>query len=511
MMLKVFFASLLSSSAGEGIDISYEQDVIEASSDLDVVSLLQERITQRLVHRSIDLSSSEDIEKSLGNKNKQQRKANKSSNQDVEKSVGKRRRPQRPKSSTQVEGDVEKFVLIVDAGSSGSRLRIFQLTPGPTRDSQLHQVKVAEEDDDSFETEPGLSDYSGRIAEAGPSLAGLLTAAAKYVPAASRSSAKLYIKATAGMRLLPAAESAAVFDSVRSYMSKKENCPFHFMSAEVVSGQAEGFFGYIGANHHLGNLASVGGPRVGVLDLGGASTQIAFKSPMDIRAHQFQFYNEGKRQSIYDTSYMRFGQDQVVLRSKETLAKADSNAERLDHPCLNRGYEEVTEVLGKNVTFVGSGDATRCSVIVKNLLHTDYECLMPPCAIMGRHMPAMHGDFQAFAAFFYAANGLGLVGWSESKVIQPQQIRTAAESYCALSIEEAVTQSGSKLKYAKNYCTSGMLIHHLLAAYGFADDSSSITFSRKVNGHNMGWTLGAALYETTALPMTKYEPGCSSQ
>jgi len=391
-----------------------------------------------------------------------------------------------------------QYVLLIDAGSTGSRLRIFTRT---VDGRSLQQIVVADEDEDLFRAEPGLSAYASNVEGAGPPLVGMLQAAQLYVPEEHQARANLYLQATAGMRLLPRSQSHAILEAVRNYLEQPSQVPFLFRAAEIISGEREALFAYMGINSHLGRVGTDN--EVGILDLGGASTQVAFKTSQDIRANEFHYYWEGARNDLYTSSYMRFGADAAVLRSKQALvAESADGALEVTHPCFHTGFSEETELQGRVVTFIGSSNPSECSQLMLGLLHTEYECMMEPCAIMGNHMAAHDNDFYAISAYFYTANGLGLLGWNDVAVLEPGQIQERTSQFCALSWDDAQAATFSPPRYSKNYCALGNYISHLLTAYGFPSASRKITFSRKIDGRDADWTVGAALYEVDAMPLS---------
>merc|ERR1711920_656427 len=88
------------------------------------------------------------------------------------------------------------------------------------------------------------------------------------------------------------------------------------MSASIISGEEEAMFAYLGLNQVLGWRV----PTVGILDLGGATTQIAFKPRGFIRQGRVAFYTGHVRSEAYASSYMRFGIDQGLSRAKELIS-----------------------------------------------------------------------------------------------------------------------------------------------------------------------------------------------
>lgn len=385
-----------------------------------------------------------------------------------------------------------QYTIIIDAGSSGSRVRMFNVSQ-----SSVSQIVPTDADEDSFETEPGLSDYASNPSGAGPSLSGILNAATSYIPSSAQASTPVFVKATAGMRLLEPSVVNAIFESVQQLL-ESDDFPFAFGSAMVISGEEEALFGFVAVNSYLGTLY---GESLGAMDLGGASTQVAFQPENMIRDGKFMNYMGDTRMSAYTKSYMRFGQSEALLRSEERLVRS-VNATTITHPCLHTGYSEEVTIGGVTYNFTGGSDGAACDTLVRSLLQLDVECVMTPCAIFGNYMPAIGTtQFRAFSAFFFAVNGMGLVGWNGEMTISRKTIYDTAMSHCALNQTAASAVSGSSVRYSRIYCFAGLYTANIMMAYGFGEDDMRVTFSRKIAGNTLDWALGAAMYEMHMMPM----------
>lgn len=369
----------------------------------------------------------------------------------------------------------------------------------------MDEVVPSDEDEASFETEPGLSSFASDPDNAGPSLKPLLDAAKKYVPADSWSSTRLWVKATAGVRSVESGELQPLVKSVDAYLAKSENCPFKSEGFDILAGEEEAIFAWTTVNSLTKSLEEPA-KRVGILELGGSSMQIAFTPIGDVFSNKFSFYVGSQRTSLYAHSYPQFGMNDMVDRAKmASIPEGHDAAEPVDFPCFNSGWSEPWEVEGTTYTFKGTGDFTKCSAIVDDLLGVDMECLLPPCAMRGVHTAPVPVDkrFYGISAFFFVANGLGLVGWKEAKVVTPKAIVDAAETLCGKTYEEAKADGSSDWKFLKQYCLGGIYAHRAFKSFGFADDSESITFARKIDGQSAGWTLGAAMYEAEMMPKVR--------
>lgn len=141
--------------------------------------------------------------------------------------------------------DETAYMVMVDAGSSGSRAHVFNLRwklagvhAGVLEaDVKLPDVELPSK---KLKIEPGLSSYEHSPSAAGGSLLGLIEFAKTHVPRAHWSSTPFVVAATAGLRLLPPQTATAILDSCEHTL--RTNSPFLISLDNVVllSGEDEG-------------------------------------------------------------------------------------------------------------------------------------------------------------------------------------------------------------------------------------------------------------------------------
>jgi Golgi nucleoside diphosphatase len=297
--------------------------------------------------------------------------------------------------NSKVSYDPLYFGLIIDAGSSGTRVRIFRWTLRSKVD--LTEVAPVDEDESLFEVKPGLDSYADDPRAALPPLSKMLKAAQGYVPKAVWDESQLFLKATGGMRLLERSKADRLMKTVREFLSDAENCPFKFVSAEIISGEQEAVFSYITTNYNLGTL-STPSKTAGALEMGGASMQVVFRPATAIQDNEFQFYMAGERQSVYAKSYLRFGVDDAMKRmlavlARQSLVPLGLVKDEVESPCHNPGFNDTLPIAsGGSRRFVGTGNSSACAEVLRKVMGLDIECLMPPCAIFGSYMSPVQGD-----------------------------------------------------------------------------------------------------------------------
>lgn len=173
------------------------------------------------------------------------------------------------------------YSVIIDAGSTGSRLHVFSFVSGPGDDAPT----VSSLSNEVFEeVKPGLSSFAN-AQEAGESLRPLMLSAMSSVPETKRVVTGVELKATAGLRLIGATASSAILEAV---MQLFRDFPFHTSesSVEIMDDDHEGPYGWLTINYLLGSLRPHGREPIqcenavataAAIDMGGASTQVVFE------------------------------------------------------------------------------------------------------------------------------------------------------------------------------------------------------------------------------------------
>ncbi len=185
---------------------------------------------------------------------------------------------------TRPDCDAKLWGIIIDAGSSGSRVHVFSWERGRTLETVREVSRL--------KRTPGLSSYHDPT-HAAESLHKLLLHAHSIVPRLCEAQTPVYLFATAGLRLTAPNRRQAILKSVRELL---QSTPYAFSdkNARMLDGGEEAEYDWLSVNVALKSLTgdteiltegysnrgsdtSQDLPTVGVIDLGGASSQIAFE------------------------------------------------------------------------------------------------------------------------------------------------------------------------------------------------------------------------------------------
>ncbi|XP_061412271.1 ectonucleoside triphosphate diphosphohydrolase 8-like isoform X1 [Lethenteron reissneri] len=431
-----------------------------------------------------------------------------------------------------------KYGVVLDAGSSHTSLFVYQWPADKENDTGV-VTQVAHIDVEGG----GISSYKDNPEMAGQSLVPSLFNATKLVPPERHHETPISLGATAGMRLLRKQNPEAAERVMESVKTALRATPFLFCSARILTGQEEGAFGWVTINYLQGNFLQRdwlswvrprGAKTVGALDLGGASTQIAFVPAGGALSGTQRFRLYGYDHAVFTHSYLCYGKDEALMRVAATLArgalaeawKNSSSDVEVTFPCYHSGFEERLEVgymFGKPCTAAlkplvgphggagplqgrvllrGSGQADKCAEAVAQIFNYSSCAGRKDCTFDGVYQPPVSGSFMAFSAFYYVMDFLKLRG--EGNVYY---IRDVVKRFCNKPWNEVRASSQIEQKHLKSYCFSANYLLQLLI-HGYKFNFSTwinIKFVKKVEGiqaiGEAGWALGYMLNETNLIPV----------
>ncbi|KAG5193011.1 nucleoside phosphatase family-domain-containing protein [Tribonema minus] len=190
--------------------------------------------------------------------------------------------------------------MIIDAGSGGSRMHVYTWSPR-LFDTLPPPISFPESSNAwTGRFSPGISSYADHPEDIGEHLGPLIDFAIDILADKKGDFWKfpIFLKATGGMRQLPFAQRDAIMTAIRQYLYG-DDCPFYFEFeyARVISGEEESIYAWAAINFLRGHLLLDSGGAgtansnvtVGALDMGGASTQIAFfRQDQDIMSNLFK-------------------------------------------------------------------------------------------------------------------------------------------------------------------------------------------------------------------------------
>ncbi|KAF9222946.1 hypothetical protein BS17DRAFT_782856 [Gyrodon lividus] len=419
-----------------------------------------------------------------------------------------------------------QYALMIDAGSTGSRIHIYKFNNcGPSPSFEYEVFKMIQ---------PGLSHYAESPQEAAGSLDVLLDEAMRVVPESLRSCTPVAVKATAGLRFLGSQESADILLAVEGHLTDKYPFPLPEKDGVVImDGKDEGVYAWITVNYLLDTIRAdspKGSATYAVLDLGGGSTQIVFEpergdekadSVLKDGEHKYELEFGGATRLLYQHSYLGYGLKSArksvhrlvdFLDSLRTSGDDDGRLPRIPNPCLAQGTTKEVEIPPSNgegnrtVLMAGEdiGSFEACNRFLELVMAKDAICEVKPCSFNGVYQPSLLDAFPTgkilLLSYFY--DRLTPLMSQSPKGVQSQlslsTISTIARQVCA-GPSSWVQHWGAdpdvmeELEDRPEWCLDLTFMHALLRlGYEFAD-SRDVELGKKINGTELGWCLGATI------------------
>lgn len=414
------------------------------------------------------------------------------------------------------------YVVMVDAGSTGSRVHVYLfdtcVSPPALLKEEFKMLK------------PGLSSFDTDTKGAAASLDPLLDFALQFVPKEKQACTPVAVKATAGLRLLGTEKSQAILKEVRNHL--ESDYPFAVVAGDGVSimeGKDEGVYAWITANYLLGNIGSKEKtPTAAVFDLGGGSTQIVFEpeiansGKMIEGDHKYEFSFGDRDFVLYQYSHLGYGLMQgrnkvnaLVVKSSndeslqkflsKDLAKEASGSARLLNPCLAPGAElndvlvDAGDLEFYKVNFKGPAEASgaQCRQLAEKVLNMDTECTSNSCSFNGVYQPSLqkafhqNSDMYVFSYFYDRTNPLGF-----PSSFTVEELKDLTKTVCAgLNFWKNVLLGDSikQLEEEPNWCLDLSFITAMLHTGYNIPLSRELKTAKTIANNELGWCLGASL------------------
>lgn len=396
------------------------------------------------------------------------------------------------------------YIIIIDAGSSGSRAHVFHYI----NEGLLPLVSFSGREGWSLKTKPGLSSFAKEPHNAGHSLEDLLLFASSKVPERERAEARIYLMATAGLRRLDDQIREDILESCRVTL-RASKFKFRNEWASVITGIDEGVFAWVAANYALGSLGRKVEETVGIIELGGASAQITFvpdTPPPPEYLHTFEF--GGVTYPLYTHSFLHLGQEAAWdglahLLLSGALQPSFKSVEGVIDPCTPKGFvmsmEELARLSATSVdlnrinvqSVLSAGNFSECkSVAAKFLQIGQDECVYQSCAIGSTFVPKMKGRFFATENFFYTSQFFGLLPKATLLDIQNAGQHFCEEEWSNLQVKHKGILEEDLLKYCFSSAYIVALLHDSL---GLAMSDDRVMFTNQVGKVPLDWALGALI------------------
>ncbi|XP_067240683.1 ectonucleoside triphosphate diphosphohydrolase 5 [Chanodichthys erythropterus] len=380
----------------------------------------------------------------------------------------------RPANSSQIF-----YGIMFDAGSTGTRIHVYtfiQKDPDglPVLDNEMFQSM-----------KPGLSAYADVPEIAGHTVRQLLRVAKKTVPPVEWKRTPVVFRATAGLRLLPPAKAHALLEEVQDVF---EESPFYVPadSVSIMNGTSEGILAWITVNFLTGRLDRSSQKTVGILDLGGGSTQITFlpkskktveSAPADYIA-RFHMFNS--TYELYTHSYLGNGIKAARLAALGALGSDGLERKVFRSSCLPKKHTGDFSFGGVTYHVSGVTDGvTGFRTCYQEMLKVVKGVIKQP------HELKDSATFYAFSYYFDHAVEAGLIDESRGGAVKIRDFRKRAKQVCNRPSERSQVNHFLCMDLTYIVCL-------LKDGFGFKE-RTVLQLTKKVRNVETSWALGAAI------------------
>lgn len=314
---------------------------------------------------------------------------------------------------------------------------------------------------------PGLSSFADNPDGVAAYLAPLLEHARTQIPPSLQPETPLFLLATAGMRLLTPTQQAEVLQATCHFLKFHS----HFRidepseagpcgsSVRIITGEEEGLFGWIAVNYLMDGFNGAEHERTtyGFLDMGGASTQIAFEPSEEERKKTKDLIDVRLRllggqeihHQVFVTTWLGYGTNQARERYVgKTINEYEANRsmshslavdDTVPDPCLPKDLRlsetpvqpmASSEHSKQTHTLVGTGSFEQCLQQTAPLLNKDAPCPDAPCLFNGVHVPPIDfsvSHFIGVSEYWYSSEHVFGLGGAYDVV----QYERAASEFCS--------------------------------------------------------------------------------
>ncbi len=140
----------------------------------------------------------------------------------------------------------EKYAVVIDAGSTGSRVFVYKIVVDSEGERQVTGTNGGK-------VRPGLSSFHDHPQDAGAYIAPLLVNSATMIPESYLHETELFIKGTAGVRLLPDDVQIKLWDTLFTDLTNTSisAVPLKYIreNFETITGHQEAFYAVVASNY----------------------------------------------------------------------------------------------------------------------------------------------------------------------------------------------------------------------------------------------------------------------
>ncbi|ULT91062.1 hypothetical protein L3Y34_008981 [Caenorhabditis briggsae] len=398
------------------------------------------------------------------------------------------------------------FTIVIDAGSTGTRLHLYKFIHDPA--TAAHGMPFKVEKEIFQEVKPGLSSFAKSPIGAADSLEPLLQRARKEVPHFMWEKTPITLKATAGLRLLPGDMADDILEKVEERIFNSGFFAAFPDAVNVMPGSDEGVYSWFTLNILLETLftdePTIGNKpaahrSVAAFDLGGGSTQLTYWPNNEAVFSEHVGYERdidffGHHIRLFTHSFL--GNGLIAARLNILQLETENDIEtthQLITSCMPEGFQ-LTEweyaLKFWNINGSSSYSYDTCYDVTKRFVESS--------EIM--HLRELKGaPVYLFSYFFDRGLNSGLVKGNDGGQIELRQFKEAAKTAC----QRGKLEINDGSHWMPWQCLDLTYIYSLLRdGYQF-EDNQPIVLAKKIKGMEVSWGQGLAFATANEFQLTE--------
>lgn len=356
------------------------------------------------------------------------------------------------------------WFVVVDAGSSGSRLRLYSCMK--TSENLLSSLEEKYTNTVSIGLQNVLEEYVPRyLTKLFSGLNNTLESLGLDGLAQQNIPVRFY--GTAGMRTVSPIVQNRTYSIVTDWIHN--NTAFFDIEAKTIPGEYEALYNWLAVNYLNGAFATHA-PTAAAFDLGGGSSEIAYET------------TSTSGSSVFETT----------IANKTYLTAAIpwftgndwSRNQYLDHAgCFNPGYP-MPDLRSYSGDFVDCQASVKQPFIINDNLH--------PMSLSVSFVPQ---DVHLLSTFYYAYDFLVYQDNSmpASVNFNMSALHLSASQFCSTSWDSVIANpSYTQDDYTNTYCFSAALIEGIYERTQLMElsDNHNLWVTKKINSTSVSWSIG---------------------
>ncbi|XP_043466194.1 ectonucleoside triphosphate diphosphohydrolase 5-like [Leptopilina heterotoma] len=396
--------------------------------------------------------------------------------------------PQVEKTTT-LDSQKPLYAVIIDAGSTGSRVFAFRFRTSTENGSPVLESELFHQE------KPGLSSYADNPIEATKSLGILVEKAKSAIPSSEWGDTPLLLKATAGLRLLPADKANRILEVTRNFLNSS-GFQLNENSVSIMEGVDEGIFSWVTVNFLLERFSQQGTQNlVAVIDLGGGSTEVTYclnEENVNHSVYNISVFNQNM--SVFTHSYLGMGlmAARKAILVSESAAKNGNGIIVVHSKCFDPAANITWNYNGQDYNILGSVENDfevnnnsieeednsssnkfqDCINVVEKYTNT----------IIDKPVGMNKQVIYAFDYYFDIISEIGLIDNKQGGTITIGDIHRAVLETCRVANSDQPF-----------LCLDSTYIYSLLTNIYGLNFKTKLHLYEEISGHQLNWALGLAL------------------